>query len=85
MLVKRILIGYLALKGLNVTAQGETLGNGNKNKMNPEGVSFQEWSFLLMEVAPFQGACFVRFLPRVTPWAVTFRPCGADGRELMFL
>jgi len=37
-LVKRILIGYFALKGLNVAAQGETLGNGNKKNMNPEGV-----------------------------------------------
>jgi len=31
-------IGYLALKGLNVEAQGETLGNGKKKNMNPEGV-----------------------------------------------
>jgi len=38
MLLKRIFIGYFALKGHNVAAQGETLGNGNKKKMNPEGV-----------------------------------------------
>jgi len=38
MLVKRILSGYFALKGLNVAAQGENLGNGNKKNMNPEGV-----------------------------------------------
>jgi len=38
MLVKRIFSGYFALKGLNVAAQGETLGNGNKKNMNPEGV-----------------------------------------------
>jgi len=29
-------------------------------------------------VAPFQGAFFVRYLPRVSPWAFTLRPFGAD-------
>jgi len=38
MLLERIFIQYFALKGLNVGAQGETLGNGNKKNMNPEGV-----------------------------------------------
>ncbi len=38
MLVKRIFMDVFALKGLNVAAQGETLGNGNKKNMNPEGV-----------------------------------------------
>jgi len=50
-----------------------------------ERAPFQEWTLVLMEVAPFQGACFVRYLPRVSPWAVTFRPFGADGTELTFL
>ncbi len=35
-----MIIGYFALKGLNVTAQGETPGNGPENNMNPEGVQF---------------------------------------------
>jgi len=35
---KRPVIGSLALKGLKVEAQGETLGNGKKKNMNPEGV-----------------------------------------------
>jgi len=34
-----------------------------------------------MEVAPLHGACFVRYLPMVSPWAVTFRPFGAEGCE----
>jgi len=53
-----------------VAAQGETLGNENKKNMNPEGVQFQEWTLLLIRVAPFQGACFVGYLPRVSPWAL---------------
>jgi len=53
-----------------VAAQGETLRNANKKNMNPEGVQFQEWTLLLIRAAPFQGACFVRSLPSVSPWAL---------------
>jgi len=37
------------------------MGIGWQLRCNPE---------LLMEVAPFQGAWFVHYLPRVSPWAV---------------
>jgi len=40
LMLKRIFIGCFALKGLNAEAQGETLGNGIKKNMNPEGVQF---------------------------------------------
>ncbi len=40
---------------------------------------------LNVAVAPFQGACFAGYLPRVSPWAITFRPFGAHQTELSFL
>jgi len=36
-----------ALKGLNVAAQSETLGNGINRNMNPEGVQFAGASFFV--------------------------------------
>ncbi len=38
LMLKRISVGCFALKGLNAEARGETLGNGIKKNMNPEGV-----------------------------------------------
>jgi len=39
-MLKSIFVGCFAMKGLNAEARGETLGNGTKKNMNPEGVQF---------------------------------------------